>query len=523
MKKLWTAALLALLLAGCTPAGQPSSSPDQPSRPSASQQEESSPAREEDSREEPAGQESRPEGSSATDTPSPQPATWWQQDLAMEKLMPPDGCGTTTRYYLYDDVQKLSWSGLGLFSRTPATPADNLALYRVDLLLDSATEAEELGQPILPDLFFEISTPEDVKLTGRFYEKGVELTRSLPGQGYGDTVRLTLDETDYALIQQRIAPSRENANWANPEGESRAPWQYPAWLTMMRESRMTELTFTSREGSTHTYAGADILWYMAEDLVLPVTGPGVFTSQASLPDADMATVTFNNGLVYHIYTNESNVLVTTNDTAEGLLYPSGRYNQSFATMAEGHLDPPTGKPVIYLYPQEETTCTVTLDYPSFTYTYPAYNGGWQVTAYPDGRLINLADGSEHYYLFWEGNKRIQWDFESGFVVKGSDTEAFLREKLAYLGLTPREYNDFITYWVPRMQGAEYNLITFAGEQYEQLAPLTITPAPDSVLRVHMVYRSLNEPVEIPTQQLQPFSREGFTVVEWGGTDANYMK
>ena len=109
------------------------------------------------------------------------------------------------------------------------------------------------------------------------------------------------------------------------------------------------------------------------------------------------------------------------------------------------------------------------------------------------------------------------------MVKGSDTEAFLREKLAYLGLTPREYNDFITYWVPRMQGAEYNLITFAGEQYEQLAPLTVTPAPDSVLRVHMVYRSLNEPVEIPTQQLQPFSREGFTVVEWGGTDANYMK
>ena len=81
----------------------------------------------------------------------------------------------------------------------------------------------------------------------------------------------------------------------------------------------------------------------------------------------------------------------------------------------------------------------------------------------------------------------------------------------------------ITYWVPRMQDSPYNLITFAGEQYEQLAPLTVTPTPDSVLRVHMVYQSLEEPVEIPEQQLQPFQRTGFTVVEWGGTDANYMK
>ena len=69
------------------------------------------------------------------------------------------------------------------------------------------------------------------------------------------------------------------------------------------------------------------------------------------------------------------------------------------------------------------------------------------------------------------------------MVKGSDTESFLREKLAYLGLTPREYNDFITYWVPKMQNSPYNLIMFAEEQYEELAPLTVTPEPDSVVRV----------------------------------------
>ena len=49
---------------------------------------------------------------------------------------------------------------------------------------------------------------------------------------------------------------------------------------------------------------------------------------------------------------------------------------------------------------------------------------------------------------------------AGFVVKGEDTAAFLQEKLAYLGLTPREYNECIVYWLPRLEGNPYNLISF---------------------------------------------------------------
>ena len=63
----------------------------------------------------------------------------------------------------------------------------------------------------------------------------------------------------------------------------------------------------------------------------------------------------------------------------------------------------------------------------------------------------------------------------------------------------------------------------AEEQYEELAPLTVTPEPDSVVRVHMVSLPLDEPIEIPEQELTPMERTGFTVVEWGGTDASYMK
>ena len=151
------------------------------------------------------------------------------------------------------------------------------------------------------------------------------------------------------------------------------------------------------------------------------------------------------------------------------------------------------------------------------YTYPTYRNGWDVTAYPDGRLINRADGTEHYYLFWDGMSHTDWDFSQGFCVAGADTEQFLTSVLPQMGLTPREYNDFIVYWLPEMRQNAYNLITFATAQYEELAALTVTPKPDSVLRVHMVYRPLSEPVTVTPQQITPFERIGFTVVEWGGT------
>ena len=47
------------------------------------------------------------------------------------------------------------------------------------------------------------------------------------------------------------------------------------------------------------------------------------------------------------------------------------------------------KPVIYLYPTEETEVTVKLDLKGdLTCTYPAYRDGWAVTAYPDGKFID---------------------------------------------------------------------------------------------------------------------------------------
>ena len=73
------------------------------------------------------------------------------------------------------------------------------------------------------------------------------------------------------------------------------------------------------------------------------------------------------------------------------------------------------KPVIYLYPEEETEVTVKLDYNgTLTSTYPAYGDGWTVTAQPDGTGLGStgADGKRgqrihHLLAAPDGEQRLQ--------------------------------------------------------------------------------------------------------------------
>ena len=179
------------------------------------------------------------------------------------------------------------------------------------------------------------------------------------------------------------------------------------------------------------------------------------------------------------------------------------------------------KPVIYLYPEEETDVHVELELTEseLSTTYPKYQDGWDVTAYPDGRLLNKADGTHHRYLFWDSvNCRTRFDFSEGFCVAGSDTERFLKEKLNYMGMTEDEMNEFIVYWLPRMEHNAYNLIAFQSDVYTDSAKLSITPAPNSLCRIFMAYVPLDSAVEIEPQQLSTFERTGFAVVEWGGCE-----
>lgn len=176
------------------------------------------------------------------------------------------------------------------------------------------------------------------------------------------------------------------------------------------------------------------------------------------------------------------------------------------------------KPVIYLYPEEETKVSVNLKLDGrLTCTYPAYNNGWTVTASPDGTLTD-AKGQTYNYLYWEGETYAQYDFSRGFCVQGKDTAAFLETALAKLGLNRREANEFIVYWLPLMEQNPYNIISFQTDIYTDAAQLEVSPAPDTLIRVFMAWQATGEYIELTEQKLTAPERTGFTVMEWGGTE-----
>lgn len=176
------------------------------------------------------------------------------------------------------------------------------------------------------------------------------------------------------------------------------------------------------------------------------------------------------------------------------------------------------KPVIYLYPEEDNTpvnVSFELTDAELTCTYPLYDDGWSVIANKNG-LLTIND-KEYNYLYWEGTNHRGYSIEEGFCVKGSDTATFLEEILAELGLNRREANEFIVYWLPLMEVNEYNVISFDIKQYEEMYKLNVNPVPDTEIRVFMTWYGTDEEITIAPQIINTPTREGFTVVEWGGS------
>ncbi len=177
------------------------------------------------------------------------------------------------------------------------------------------------------------------------------------------------------------------------------------------------------------------------------------------------------------------------------------------------------KPLIYLYPEAESEVNVKLGHPEkLSYSYPKYENGWIVNTKPNGDLTY--NNRSYYGLYWEGKNAPTFNTNEGFVVNGRDTITFLEEKLAILGLNEREANEFIIYWLPKLENNPYNYIVFASmEMQNEYMPLEISPKPNTLIRVLMGFKKLDKQIEIKEQVLAPTPiRTGFTAVEWGGTE-----
>ena len=181
------------------------------------------------------------------------------------------------------------------------------------------------------------------------------------------------------------------------------------------------------------------------------------------------------------------------------------------------------KPVVYLYPSVPQVVTVKVG-ADVKISDPQYDPrtGWNAFAWPSG-LLNV-QGRTYGSLFWEGPGHGEYpSISSGTVVRRQDAHTTIERQLREQGLRGAEVTDFMEYWGMKIPNNQYVRLTwFTTEQLNQLAPLTITPKPDTMLRVFLDMAGYDTPVAMPKQSLSAQKRSGFTVVEWGGLSRNKL-
>lgn len=180
------------------------------------------------------------------------------------------------------------------------------------------------------------------------------------------------------------------------------------------------------------------------------------------------------------------------------------------------------KPIIYIYPKEPIDLKITLkNSKEIQYSYPKYEKNWDIHVTEDGNIYDKKTKRNYYALYWEGQDDTKETFDEGFVIEGKNTAKFLEEKLELLGLNEKEINEFIIYWLPKMENNKYNLIRFRTlEEINEYMPLEFNEKPDTLIRIFMNYKAINKKLKIKTQELQKIERKGYTIVEWGGRKIN---
>ena len=209
------------------------------------------------------------------------------------------------------------------------------------------------------------------------------------------------------------------------------------------------------------------------------------------------------------YIADNNLFFLQMDSGEYVMV----YNSDYAPMGE------CGKPVIYLYPEENTVVNVQVGIDEFTITDPIYGeNGWTVFARPNGLLTNLINGLHYPYLFWEGLSDENFQIEQGFTIAKAEVGKTLPSVLIDLGLNETETADFMEFWLPKLmeENGKYIEFSFVPQSiFDRIAPLTITPTPDQVIRVYMSYQGTDKKgLSVP--DFKTPARYGFTVIEWGG-------
>lgn len=222
---------------------------------------------------------------------------------------------------------------------------------------------------------------------------------------------------------------------------------------------------------------------------------------------------------FQFYYNSNHTEIWSDST----IIKAGHLTGIYLTFEQASFEVKPAKPVIYVYPDTTMPISIRLNYKGVLgFTYPQYNNGWNFTADPVGH-IHMNDKT-YDYLFWDALvpfSNLARTYDSGFVVTRDSLTSFFEQKLNLMGLNPREQQDFITYWCPLMQKNQTNFVRFIfTEEYDSIATLDITPKPDHIFRVFMVWEdaALLDLADMQPQIIPGVKREGFTVIEWGGSE-----
>lgn len=196
------------------------------------------------------------------------------------------------------------------------------------------------------------------------------------------------------------------------------------------------------------------------------------------------------------------------------------------------------KPVIYAYSEEDLDASIQLNTDmDLNFTYPLIEQGhiWNFTTTAHGLEIN---DKTYPYLFWDAfaynglTHKYHGEQVEGFFIEGYTAIEFLEEKLSKLGLNQKEQTDFITYWAPRMINYNYVLVNFlVDEDYNEISTMNISPNPNEIRRVFMMYTGVNDIYSFPDIELYTpnygdlpkLKRDGFTIIEWGGSEIEMKK
>lgn len=197
--------------------------------------------------------------------------------------------------------------------------------------------------------------------------------------------------------------------------------------------------------------------------------------------------------------------------------PFGQYiefvNEKFIIAAE------MCKPVVYFYSKDEKNIHFDVNpIGGFTHTEPQHNDGWDLRTIGNGRIRDQHTGKEYDSLLWEGMALGYNVPEEGWVVAINDLDEFFDEKLRVLGMNNKEIEDFKEYWIARLNDFPYYRLSFMDrEQFDYLAPLSFSQSPDNIIRVMMIAKGEQNYYDLQEQNLiTNTSRQGFTIVEWGG-------